>query len=63
MKKRNRPSRPGMKLNRSAVSGLLSLLNMPQTQPARLCGMSPGYFSPLMAGKRNASPFTPPTRG
>ena len=44
MKKRNRPSRPGVKLNRSAVSELLNLLNMSQTQLAQLCGISPGYF-------------------
>ena len=55
MKKRNRPSRPRMKLNRSTVS---ELLNLSQTQLAQLCGISPGYFSLLMAGKRNASPFT-----
>ena len=55
MKKRNRPSRPGVKLNRSAVS---ELLNMSQTQLAQLCGVSPGYFPPLMADKRNVSPFT-----
>ena len=41
-----------------AVSELLSLLNMAQTQLARLCGISPGYFSLLMAGQRSPSPFT-----
>ena len=56
MKKRNRPSRPRVKLNRAAVSELLSLLNMTQTELAHLCGLSPGYFSLLMAGKRSPSP-------
>ena len=51
--KRRGPSRPWVKLNRGAVS---ELLNMSQTQLARLCGISPGYFSLLMAGQRSPSP-------
>ena len=50
------PRRPRVKLNRAAVSELLSLLNMTQTELAQLCGLSPGYFSLLMAGKRSPSP-------
>ena len=53
--KPTRPRRPRVKLNRSAVSELLSLLHMTQTELAQLCGISPGYFSPLMAGKRTPS--------
>ena len=56
--KRTRPSRPGVKLNRSAFSELLNLLNMSQTALACLAGLSPGYFSLLMAGKRSPSPDT-----
>ena len=56
--KRSRPSRPRVKLNRAAVSELLSLLHMTQTELAQLCGISPGYFSLLMAGKRSPSPDT-----
>ena len=51
-----RPLRPRVKLNRSAVSELLNVLNMTQTQLAQLCGISPGYFSLLMAGQRSPSP-------
>ena len=51
-----RPRRPRVKLNRAAVSGLLSLLHMTQTELAQLCGLDPGYFSLLMAGKRSPSP-------
>ena len=51
-----RPLRPRVKLNRSAVSELLNVLNMTQTQLAQLCGISPGYFSPLMAGQRSPLP-------
>ncbi len=40
----------------AAVSELLSLLNTTQTELAELCGLSPGYFSLLMAGKRSPSP-------
>ena len=50
------PRRSRVKLNRVAVSELLSLLNMTQTELAQLCGLSPGYFSLLMAGKRSPSP-------
>ena len=35
---------------------MLSLLNTTQTELAALCGLSPGYFSLLMAGKRSPSP-------
>ena len=45
-----------MKLNRAAVSELLSLLHMTQTELAQRCELSPGYFSLLMAGKRSPSP-------
>ena len=54
--KRSRPSRPRVKLIRSAVSELLGLLNLTQTELAQMCGLSPGYFSLLMAGKRSPSP-------
>ena len=50
------PPHPKIKLNRSAVSELLNLLHMTQTQLARRCGLSPGYLSLLMAGKRSPSP-------
>ena len=39
------PRRSRVKLNRVAVSELLSLLHMTQTELAQLCGLSPGYFS------------------
>ena len=39
------PRRARVKLNRVAVSELLSLLHMTQTELAQLCGLSPGYFS------------------
>ena len=45
MKKRNRPSRPRVKLNRSAVSELLSLLNMTQTE-LRTCAAFPRLLFP-----------------
>ena len=48
--------RPRVKLIRAAVSELLNLLNMTQTELAQMCGLSPGYFSLLMAGKRSPSP-------
>ena len=54
--KRSRPSRPRVILNRSAVSELLNLLNMSQTQLACRAGRSPGCLSLLMAGKRRPSP-------
>ena len=50
------PRRPRVKLIRSAVAELLNLLNMTQTELAEMCGLSPGYFSLLMAGKRSPSP-------
>ena len=56
--RRKRPRRPRVKLKRAAVSELLSLLHMTQTELAQLCGLSPGYFSLLMAGKRSPSPDT-----
>ena len=40
-----RPRRPRVKLNRAAVSELLSLLHMTHTELAQLCGLSPSYFS------------------
>ena len=54
--KPTRSRRPRVKLNRAAVSELLSLLNTTQTELAQLCGLSPGYFSLLMAGQRSPSP-------
>ncbi len=51
-----RPRRPRVKLIRSAVSELLNLLNMTQSELAQMCGLSPGYFSLLMAGQRSPSP-------
>ena len=53
--KPTRSLRPRVKLNRAAVSELLSLLNTTQTELAQMCGLSPGYFSLLMAGKRSPS--------
>ena len=53
-----RPRRPRVKLIRCAVSELLNLLNMTQTELAQVCGLSPGYFSLLMADKRSPSPDT-----
>ena len=50
------PRRPRVKLIRSAVSELLNLLNMTQTELAQLCGLSRGYFSLLMAGQRSPLP-------
>ena len=50
------PRRPRVKLIRNAVSELLNLLNMTQTELAQMCGLSPGYFPLLMAGKRSPSP-------
>ena len=47
---------PRVKFNRAAVSELFSLLNTTQTELAQLCGLSPGYFSLLMAGQRSPSP-------
>ena len=38
------------------VSELLSLLHMTQTELTQVCGLSPGYLSLLMAGKRSPSP-------
>ena len=52
------PRRPRVKLKRAAVSELLSLLNITQTELAQLCGLSPGYFSLLMAGKHSPLPDT-----
>ena len=42
--KRSRPPRPRVKLNRSAVPELLSLLHMTQTELAQLCGLTPDTF-------------------
>ena len=39
--RRKRPARPRVKLNRAAVSELLSLLHMTQTELARQCGLDP----------------------
>ena len=50
------PRRPRVKLICSAVSELLNVLNMTETELAQRCGLSPGYFSRLMAGKRSPSP-------
>ena len=49
----SRPRRPRVKLIRAAVSELLNVLNISQTELAQRCGLSPGYFSLLMAGKRS----------
>ena len=38
------------------VSELLSLLHMTQTELAQVCGLSSGYLSQLMNGKRSPSP-------
>ena len=54
--KPTRSLRPRVKLNRAAVSELLSLLNTTQTELAERCGLSPAYYSLLMAGKRSPSP-------
>ena len=52
--RRKRPVRPRVILNRDAVWALLDQLGISQNELARRCGLSPGYLSLLMAGKRNA---------
>ena len=56
--RRQRPVRPRVILNRDAVWALLDQLGIPQNELARRCGLSPGYLSLLMAGKRSPSPPT-----
>ena len=56
--RRKRPARPRVKLNRDAVWALLDELGISQNELARQCGLSPGYLSLLMAGKRSPSPHT-----
>ena len=56
--RRKRPARPRVILNRDAVWELLDELGISQNELARLCGLSPGYMSLLMAGKRSPSPRT-----
>ena len=51
--RRQRPARPRVKLNRDAVWALLDELGISQNELARRCGLSPGYLSLLMAGKRS----------
>ena len=55
---RSRPSRPRVILNRDAVWALLDQLGISQNELARRCGLSPGYMSLLMVGKRSPSPPT-----
>ena len=52
--RRKRPVRPRVILNRDAVWALLDQLGISQNELARRCGLSPGYMSLLMAGKRSA---------
>ena len=56
--RRKRPARPRVKLNRDAVWALLDQLGISQNELARRCGLSPGYMSLMMAGKRSPSPHT-----
>ena len=56
--RRQRPARPRVKLNRDAVWALLDQLGISQNELARRCGLSPGYLSLLMAGKRSPSART-----
>ena len=56
--RRKRPVRPRVILNRDAVWVLLDRLRISQNELARRCGLSPGYMSLLMAGKRSPSPPT-----
>ena len=56
--KRKRPARPRVMLNRDAVWALLDQLGISQNELARRCGLSPGYMSLMMAGKRSPSPHT-----
>ena len=56
--RRQRPVRPRVILNRDAVWALLDRLGISQNELARRCGLSPGYMSLLMAGKRSPSPPT-----
>ena len=56
-----RPARQRVELNRDAVWAvwaLLDQLGISQNELARRCGLSPGYLSLLMAGKRSPSPYT-----
>ena len=55
--KRSRPPRPRVKLNRDAVWELLGRLGRSQNELARQCGLSSGYLSQLMNGKRSPSPY------
>ena len=55
--KRSRPPRPRVKLNRNAVWELLDRLGMFQNELARQCGLSSGYLSQLMNGRRSPSPY------
>ena len=57
-KRRKRPVRPRVILNRDAVWALLVQLGISQNELARRCGLSPGYMSLLMAGKRSPSART-----
>ena len=56
--RRKRPVRPRVILNRDAVWALLDQLGISQNELARRCGLSLGYLSLLMAGKRSPSPHT-----
>ena len=55
--KRSRPPRPGVKLNRDAGWELLDRLGMSWNELARQCGLSSGYLSQLMNGRRSPSPY------
>ena len=56
--RRKRPARPRVLLNRDAVWAVLDQLGISQNELARRCGLSPGYLSLLMAGKRSPYPRT-----
>ena len=51
--KPTRRRRPRVKLNRDAVWELLGRLGRSQKELARQCGLSSGYLSQLMNGKRS----------
>ena len=51
------PRRRRAKLNRDAGWELLGRLGRSQNELARQCGLSSGYLSQLMNGKRSPSPY------
>ncbi len=53
---RSKPSRPTIKLNPHAFWERLNVLNMTQNQLARRAGITSGYVSLLVGGRRCPSP-------